>query len=302
VTSFDRLSIVVSVTDPAVSGNDSAWLDALLREAASVDAELILAGAIADATSFQAAAREHAVELRILPAPPSSLTPQLWGLGLSASDRQIVAFTINQCVVATGWARAILDGFTHGDAGICGTLALAEGTSLTGRAIYFLRYSDFLGVRQRVRRQVRDIAGDNAAYSREVLARYGPYDHGFWEIEAHHCLRADGATLALVPGMEASFGGAPSFLPFIQQRFAHGRHFGAWRAGVGGRSSWKIMLGAPLVPFVLLVRTARKVAARPVNLIKLATCTVPFLLLAAAWAAGEASGARTASLTESSSA
>ncbi len=303
------MSIVVSVTDvgrgnqgrtrsaqPSASGyGDLAregWFTALLREATAVDAELILAGDLgAQSSALTAAAREQGVALRVIPAPNTSLTPQLWGLGLAASEREIVAFSINQCVVVSGWARAILDGLAHGDAGVGGTLDLADQTSLTGQAIYFLRYSAFLGVREKARREVRDIAGDNAAYRRDVLSRYGPYDHGFWEIEAHHWLRADCHTLALVPGMEATFGGSPGLWPFMRQRFAHGRHFGAWRATAGGRSPWKIVLAAPLVPFVFLVRTARRVAGRPGSVARLMACATPFLLLASAWAAGEAAGA-----------
>ena len=316
MTAEALLSIVVSVTDlgerrqdregqlPAAAATvdrTDPWLAALLREAKSVGAEVILAGDIGDhAASWQDAARIQGVELRVIQAPASSLTPQHWGLGLNASERDIVAFSINQCVVCIGWARAILDGLAYGDAGVGGTLDLADGTSQTGKAIYFLRYSAFLGVRERARRAVRDIAGDNAAYRRDVLARYGPYDHGFWEIEAHHWLRADGGTLALVPGMEVSFGGAPSLIPFMRQRFAHGRHFGAWRAGIGGRAAWKMLLAAPLVPFVLLLRTVRRVAGRPGALATLVACIVPFLLLATAWASGEAAGAFTPSPRRSS--
>ena len=318
MTTGDGLSIVVSVTDlgdgnkgrgnsaqssASVASSDvgDAWLVALLREAKSVDAELVLAGAIdAHAAAWQAAARAQNVDLRTIVAPSSSLTPELWGLGLQASDRDIVAFSINQCIVADGWARAVLDGMVHGDAGVGGTLDLDANISRTGRAIYFLRYSAFLGVRERARREVRDIAGDNAAYHRAVLARYGPYDHGFWEIEAHHHLRADGGTLALVAGMEASFSGAPNLLPFMRQRFAHGRHFGRWRSGVGGRPAWKIVVGAPLVPFVLLLRTARRLSRRPGSTVALIGCAVPFLLLAAAWAAGEAAGAITPATVRSS--
>ena len=308
-TSADRMSIVVSVTDiarvdrgssnghrPSASGSHDLageqWFTAMLRESRSVDAELILAGDLSDhASSLDAAARLHGVPLRIIAAHAASLTPQLWGLGLAASEREIVVFSINQCVVNDGWARSILANFAYGDAGIGGTLELSNQASLTGQAIYFLRYAAFLGTREETRRAVRDIAGDNAAYRRDVLSRYGPYDHGFWEIEAHHWLRADGGTLALVPGMEAVFGGSPRLFPFMRQRFAHGRHFGAWRAHVGGRASWKIVMAAPLVPFVFLLRTARRVMSRPGTLMRLVACAAPFLLLAAAWAAGEAVGA-----------
>ena len=292
------LSIVVAITDAhGVAEGDAlpGWFAALVREAKTVDAELLLAGdADSGAAQLVAAAQMVGVAPHVLSAPEASLTPELWGLGLHAARGEVVAFTINQCTVQDGWARALLAGIAHGDAGVGGPLVLATDTSRTGRAIFFLRYSAFLGQANDARREVRDIAGDNAAYRRDVLMRYGPYAHGFWEIEAHHRLRADGDTLALVPGMGAAFGGSPRLLPFMRQRFAHGRHFGGWRVRVGGRRPWQIALASPLVPFVFLLRTARRVAGDRGSLFRLAGCAGPFLALAAAWAAGEAAGALSA--------
>ncbi len=289
------LSVVVAVTETtSLASHDSlpAWLAALFREAKAVGAELLLAGDLTGHGDWLVdVTRDLGVPVRILASGADALTPQLWGRGLLAARGDAVAFTINQCTVESGWAGALLAGLAHGDAGVGGRLTLAEDASLTASAIYFLRYSAFLGAVGAARRQVQDIAGDNAAYRRDVLMRYGPYGHGFWEIEAHHRLRADGGTLALVPGTDAAFGGSPPLWPFMRQRFAHGRHFGEWRVRVGGRARWQIALAAPLVPFVFLIRTARRVAGYPGSLGRLVACAGPFLALAAAWAAGEAAGA-----------
>lgn len=289
------LSIVVAVTDAHGASPQHrfpGWLAALVREAKTVGAELLLAGDLPEGGARLAvAAQEVGVSPQILAAPAASLAPELWGLGLLAAKGEVVAFTIDQCTVQDGWARALLAGIAHGDAGVGGRLTLADDASSTGRALYFLRYSTFLGEENGIRRETRQIAGDNAAYRRDVLMRYGPYSHGFWEIEAHHRLLADGKTLALVPGTAAAFGGSPSLLLIMRLRFAHGRHFGAWRVRVGGRAPWQIALASPLVPFVFLLRTARRVAGFPGSLFRLAGCAGPFLALAAAWAAGEAVGA-----------
>jgi hypothetical protein len=228
----------------------------------------------------------------MLAAPGEALTPELWGLGLAAAEGDVVGFTISQCTLATGWARDAVAGIAAGDAGVGGPILLAADASRTARAIYFLRYSAFLGAADASRRAVRDIAGDNAAYRRTALMRYADtYAHGFWEVEAHHRLRADGETLALIPGMTATFGGAPALGPFVRHRFAHGAHFGAWRVQVGGRRPWQIALAAPLVPGVLLVRVARAVARSGRGVGGLLRASGPFMALAAAWAAGEAAGA-----------
>ena len=296
MTEMASLSIVVAVTDARAESlgapDGPEWLAALIREARSVGAEILLAGALqAREQAWVALARRADVSLRVLPTPDEALAPVLWGLGLMASDRDVVAFTINQCVVQQGWALALLDGLTGGDVGVGGRMELATNASRTARAIYFLRYSAFLGADDGARRQVKDIAGDNAAYRRDALMQYGTYAHGFWEIEPHHNMRAGGATLAMMPGMTATFGGSPSLSSFMRQRFAHGQHFGEWRVRLGGRRPWQMAVASPLVPLVFFGRTLGRVRGIRGRTSALLGAIVPFLALAGAWAAGEVSGA-----------
>ena len=55
-----------------------------------------------------------------------------------------------------------------------------------------------------------------------------------------------------------------------------------------------MLLGAPLVPFVLLVRVSLRVARAPGHMVGFVTSLGAFLVLATAWAAGEAIGGFTA--------
>ncbi len=299
------LSIVVAVTDETppltVQQGCPDWLAALLREALAVNAEILLVGAFGSVpAAYEEFAPNAGVSLRIIAEPGMPLAPVLWGRGLLASQAVIVAFTINQCVVEAGWARAALGALTAGpDVGVGGRIELSTTATMTGRAIYFLRYSAFLAEDAGLPRRVRDIAGDNAAYRRAVLMRHGNYAHGFWEIEPHHAMRAEGETLAMIPGMLATFGGAPRLGTFMRQRFAHGRHFGAWRVKHGGRQPWQIVVAAPLVPFVFLARAGRRVSAVRGRSNALLGCVFPFLALAAAWAAGEVAGALSSDVTRS---
>jgi hypothetical protein len=54
-----------------------------------------------------------------------------------------------------------------------------------------------------------------------------------------------------------------------------------------------MVVGAPLIPFVLLARVARRVARARGHLLRFVTSLGAFLVLASAWAAGEAIGAFT---------
>mgnify|MGYP003889415815 CR=1 FL=1 len=255
--------------------------------------ELVLVGELAGrADAYRTLAAAAGVPLRALHAERSALVPVLWGEGLAAARGTAVAFTINECVVQEGWSRTLVDGLRGTTGGVGGRLRLDATASRTARAIFYLRYAAFLGTVDEPAREVRDVAGDNAAYRRDVLLRYPQsLRHGFWEVETHHYMRADGVTLALLPGMDASFGGAPRLARLVRQRFAHGAHFGAWRVASGGRRRWQIVLAAPLVPFALLMRAARAGAraGRPRG--ELASVVLPFLALATAWAVGEAVGA-----------
>jgi hypothetical protein len=55
-----------------------------------------------------------------------------------------------------------------------------------------------------------------------------------------------------------------------------------------------MLLGAPLVPFVLFVRVARRVVRAPGHMVGFVTSLGAFFVLAGAWAAGEAVGGFTA--------
>ena len=289
------MSIIVAVTDeppPRAGRAIPEWLAALSREARENQAEIILVGSLGgDDSSLARLAAVPGVTVRSIEAPRNALAPELWGKGLLASRAPIVAFTINQCVVNSGWGRAASEGLAGSDVGVGGSIQLSPAANTVARAIYFLRYSAFLSAAAPQRRQVHDIAGDNAAYLRASLLAHGTYEHGFWEIEPHHAMRTTGATLSMIPGMGATFGGSPRLLTFMRQRFAHGKHFGQWRVRHGNRKPWQIIAPAPLVPFVFLLRTFRRVSAAGGGVGSFLRCLAPFLSLATAWAAGEAAGA-----------
>jgi hypothetical protein len=135
---------------------------------------------------------------------------------------------------------------------------------------------------------------DNAAYRRDTLERHSAsFADGFWEVDFHRRLRREngGTRLEFIPGADAQFGPSSSFAPLARQRFAHGRHWGAWRVEQGVRSAWQVVVAAPLVPLVLGARIARRVLRRPSHRVRFVLSLPVVLALAAAWAAGEAVGA-----------
>ena len=64
------------------------------------------------------------------------------------------------------------------------------------------------------------------------------------------------------------------------------------RSGI--RTRWQMLLGAPLVPFVLFARVARRIARVQGHMGSFLSASGAFFVLAFAWAAGEAIGGITA--------
>jgi hypothetical protein len=230
--------------------------------------------------------------VRVIRLPVGTLVPALWGAGLRDARGRVVAFTIAQCLVDAGWARSLLDGVAAGAAGVGGRLAVRPGTGATGRATFYLRYSAWLATPDG---PAHEIPGDNAAYEHQALRSVRDSSGGpFWEVEAHERFRALGRTLVVHPGATACFTDETSLGTMAARRFAHGRHSGEFRVRSGIRTRWQMVVGAPLVPLVLLVRVGRRVARAPGHAAGFVSSLGAFLVLATAWAAGEAIGGFTA--------
>ncbi len=279
-----ELSVIVGSLDAA--GTIRECLSALQIACEGIDAEIVVADASADASARLA--RETLPAARVLSLPIGTLVPALWGAGLREARGRVVAFTIPQCTVDRGWARALLEGIRGGAAGVGGRLGVRRGTSATGRATFYLRYSAWLSVADG---PAREIAGDNAAYDHESLRAVRESGAGpFWEVEAHARFRETGRTLVIHPGATAWFTDDTPLGTMAARRFAHGRHSGSFRVRSGVRTRWQMVLGAPLVPLVLFVRVGRRVARAPGHMAGFVSSAGAFFVLATAWAAGEAIG------------
>ena len=285
------LSVVIAATDAARSVVDC--LAHLRAACVELSAELILVDASADGTAAIAARPPDPPA--ILRRPVGTLTPVLWADGYRHSRGRVVAFTTAHCLASPGWAAALLAAIENGATGAGGPLVLAHDSSPLDWAVFFLRYSAFMPHVLAAGRTDGELAGDNAAYLRAALDRHrASIADGFWELDFHRLIRAEGGWLAVAPDARMAFG--RSFPPavILGHRFAHGRRFGASRAAAGGRRRWQIVAAAPLVPAVLWARAARRVFGGGTDRTRFAVATPWFLLLAGAWALGEARGALSA--------
>jgi hypothetical protein len=282
-----ELSVIVGSQDAA--GSLGECLAALVESCAGIDAEILVVDASADDSADVARSFPG---VRVTCLPVGTLVPALWGAGLRQARGRVVAFTIAQCLVEAGWARSLLHGIAAGAVGVAGRLDVRPGTGATGRATFYLRYSAWLATPDG---PAREIPGDNAAYEHQALrAVRDSAGAPFWEVEAHERFRALGRTLVVQPGATAWFTDDTPLGTMAARRFAHGRHSGTFRVRSGIRTRWQMLLGAPLVPLVLLVRVGRRVARAPGHAPGFLSSLGAFLVLATAWAVGEAIGGFTA--------
>lgn len=281
-----RLSVVVACVEARRSID--RCLASLEAACADVPAEILVVHPGDEVLADHVRGSRPAV--RLVAAHPGALVPELWAEGFRVSKGTVVAFFTGHTFAGPAWARALLQGIDAGFTGVGGALALAAGTGVVDWAVYLLRYSAFLppaptGV-------VPEIPGDNAAYERTALERHrGSFAAGFWEVEFHRRIRAEGARLTFAADATVEFGPSFAFGTIFRHRFHHGRRFGEYRVTAESVPPVRVMAAAPLVPVALAARVLRRVRSRP-GLFTRAVVALPLLLvLGAAWAAGEGWGA-----------
>lgn len=237
-------------------------------------------------------AEEMLGSARVVRCTPGTLTPELWAFGIARSTGRIVVLTTGHFEVGPTWVDSLASAIREGSAGAAGRLDLANETSITDWAVFYLRYSEFLNEPEQVRRGVAGIPADNAAYNGDAIRQFVKTSNdGFWEVEFHRQLHAVGESLAIVPHATALYGRSFPFPTIARHRFLHGRHAGAWRVAQRERSALMLIAVSPLVPFALALRVWRRVRSAAMHRKRFILALPTFLALAVIWALGEAVGA-----------
>jgi hypothetical protein len=231
--------------------------------------------------------------VRVLRRPAGRLAPELWRDGLDASDSPLVAFSTAQMRPAPGWRRMMLDRLeATGAAAVGGPIVPAAGLTPTDRAVYLLRYVQYL--RPLPTRIDVEPPGDNAVYRRECLGGLESLrGRGFWEVEIHRELRRRGHRLAMADADEAAvaYQGGSRLVPFLRQRYAHARRYGGDRAGGWSTPARLARLATtPVVPAVMLRRIFATLSGHGQDLAPWLRAVPALLPMLAAWSIGEAHG------------
>ena len=285
-----RLSVIVAAVEGAAI---RPTLDTLSAQRAGRDIEIVLVSN-PDHAEVAAAARHHS-DVRVLVRPVTGLVPHLWGYAMAHTTSDIVALTITGCVPDSGWLDAVLTAHRGGEAAVGGPIIQDLPAPVADRALCFARYSAYLPPVSAG--SDAEVPGDNGSYKRAAIEDQLPTiaTDGFWEAAINATLRARGWKLRMDPAMRMIHTHSLRPRLFCQQRWRHGRIFGATRA----RSlSWPGRIArTAAAPAILVVMAARAGGhARRARLFRQFIPALPWVLVFyACWVAGESVGLLTGS-------
>jgi hypothetical protein len=224
-------------------------------------------------------------------AASNSLIPHLWGSGMAKSRGEIIAITTAHFTPAPDWIVALRQAHARWECwAVGGRIDPPRRGGPVSWAIYFLRYSAYLAYRQE--QLVPDVAGDNASYKRVAFKSFpNLLRDGFWELDLHRRLSAEGRAPVFVPGIRVTQRHSFGFWCFLSQRFRHGKQFGRSR---GKRWVTVLRLGAaiafPVIPALFLSKIVLRVVRSGQHIGRLLSALPALVCFLLAWAAGEACG------------
>lgn len=229
-------------------------------------------------------------DIRLIKNRGPALIPELWSRGIAESSGQIVAITIAQFIPADNWIASIIESLQPPYSAVGGAIENSAPASPGDWALYFCRYSNYM--LPFIAREVKDMAGDNAAYKREALEPYyETIKEGFWENRVNAAMVKDGLKILLTPDIVAFHKKSFGIIAFSIQRFLHGYHYGRERLlPLPVIKKLVFILAFPLIPFVHISRIFQRVLQRNRYKTKLILSSPILFLFVLCWSMGELSG------------
>ena len=282
-----RISVVIPIRQAAETAEDT-----LCRLLDRPGLEIIAVVSSQDPTApLVRDLKRRRPQLVLLEMEGARSVPQLRAHGIRAARGHFVAITEDHCDFPPQWPRSLaaaLEDPAVGAAG--GAVANGRRDSAADWAIYFSRYASLLP--PVARGPAAALPGNNACYRRELLeSNRSRYENGFWEHEFHQHLVRQGLRLVQEPDAVVTHRKPYRFAPYCALRFRHGRCFGGMirEGGRLGAVALRILL-SPLTPFLLVLRSARAVAAKRTYRQEYFLALPLLLICYVAWTAGEVAG------------
>jgi glycosyltransferase involved in cell wall biosynthesis len=271
-TDSPRVSIVIaSIVGPPFLDD---CLESVKKQAKDCGAEVIVVACGTEAFA-QRIAREFSW-VRLIHRQERETVPDLRRHGVEQAAGEIVAIIEEHCIAAPDWLSRAIAAHAAGDYGVVGGPVVDHSYKrLRDWVVYFCEYNNYLPPWQDG--EWHDLGSANIAYSRAVLLRYKDLlGAGYWEAALHPRLLADGVRFRAVPEMVVHHRGPFDYGYYLQQRYWFSRAFaGARNLPVPHKIAY--FVAAPVVPFLLLARMARRVWQRHCHIQKF-TQALPLLI------------------------
>ncbi len=239
--------------------------------------------------------RTLAPEARFVSGPVAAHPAQLRALGVRAAAAPIVACTEDHCIATPDWCARIVAAHRGPALVIGGAIQKLRPDSSIAWTAYLLEYGRFMP--PIASGPASYLSDCNVSYKRVALEQIADaWQSAFHETRVHERIKAYAGASALV--QDASIivlqSRRADLIPFLGERFAHGRLFARLRAaqyGTLGRVAYGA--GALGLAPVLVLRAFRSAWRRPEARTS-AVRALPYLVLAATcWSVGESVGALT---------
>jgi hypothetical protein len=197
---------------------------------------------------------------RVVHAPDVSQVPALRRRGVEAASGDVVAVIEEHCSAAGDWLHRAMSSLASGRYGAAGgAISHYDYGRLRDWVVYFCEYHGSLPPVPAGETEVLNDA--NIAYPRRLLLDHVHLlDEGYWPMTLHPALLQAGVRFLSAPEMVVYHRGPFDFGYYLHQRFLFSRAFAGVRARkqpLGRRVAY--LVGAPLIPFMLLGRMTRTV-------------------------------------------
>jgi glycosyltransferase involved in cell wall biosynthesis len=251
----------VSVVIASGAGGDFLFrcLDSLRGQAKEESAEVI----VVDRCGGEKLAR---VEMEypfvtVVPTDPKDRlsVPELRAMGVKKAKGEIVATIEEHCVAPPHWLHTILTSFQEEDVAIGGPICDRDYDRIRDWVVYFSEYHNYLPPWEEGERY--SLNGANIAYRRQKLLDHQEIlPSGYWEVVLHPQLASEGFFRS-VPHMGVYHTGPFNYGYYLTQRYLLSRVWGAMqREKVSFMGRLVYLIIAPILPFLLLARIARRVS------------------------------------------
>ena len=284
-TALTFLSVSVAVICMSGVQYLTRCIESLRRQQGAPEFEIVVASA-PTIPDIEVVCRKFP-EIRIVVNHGQRTPLELASLAVRKCSGDLILVTKDHCVPRPDWVRIMLDAQREGRAVVGGRIEINPDASPTEWAYLFIDF--FRYAMPLVAGPTSFLTVCNVAYKKNELDKIrGLWDNGFVEATVNNELRTRFGALWLTPSSQVTMYRNISLRHAIYERYAYGRLFASSRLSRWSRAQrFVYVIGAPLLPVLLLGRMVRVAIGSRRNRSALVKSLGPLMLMLLARCWGE---------------